>query len=637
MGFARLGHILFGVSLPCAIAACLAAGGNALTPLVVSLALIALALICRLTPGPQPLSTFLAFPAIVFALLPLVQTLPLPEAIWRRVTTVDAGLQAQLAQLGVVLPSTWSFQPEASLRFAVIVIAAMAAFLLARHIPARPVALSSLLVALLGLTTWQALEGLSQHFAGLWLLDGGEVAHGRFLNRGYYAAFLNAGLWLAIGVAYSQAARVIVSPVRVALVIGSTCTALLSLAAVVASQSRSALLADALLFCAVIALAPVSRYKRAALALTAFACGGLFLSSPVAAPLLERFGQLYEQGGDPGRLLIWRDSIAALTPLGSGAGTFPWAFERTTPYFLRKSVDTAHSDYFEWAVEFGPWFAALFAVSLVVLLARLLHQACRAADREHRALALGAVFGAAALALHALTDSVLHFPALLFLLACLLGLAAGLSKLIPTSRQRTGTALLAAGLCAAALLLGGSLARLSLATLFPAARQSQLQGQASEARQDYAAVLRANPRTAPAWLALAEIARVQGDTFQALQYVRAARSVEPFTYRVDWPLADLELSTGDIDGGVETLRTICQALPDLRPAAYLLAYRAGATLDLIERRLTAPEPYAVGEYLAFLIRTGNQQEVPAARHRLVDSQGVILSDAHRRYVADNME
>jgi hypothetical protein len=119
--------------------------------------------------------------------------------------------------------------------------------------------------------------------------------------------------------------------------------------------------------------------------------------------------------------------------------------------------------------------------------------------------------------------------------------------------------------------------------------------------------------------------------------VRAARSVEPFTYRVEWALADLRLSTGDLQGGVETLRTVCQQLPDLRPAAYLLAYRAGAPLELIERRLTAPEPYAVGEYLAFLIRGGNVQEVGAAYQRLVERQNIQLSEAHQRYLANFAE
>ena len=95
-------------------------------------------------------------------------------------------------------------------------------------------------------------------------------------------------------------------------------------------------------------------------------------------------------------------------------------------------------------------------------------------------------------------------------------------------------------------------------------------------------------------------------------------------------------ATGDIVGGVERLRMICEQLTDLRPAAYLLAYRAGASLAVIESRLTAPEPYAVGEYLAFLIRTGNPQQVPGARHRLAEIQGVTLSEAHRRYIAQHV-
>jgi len=195
VGSARLGHVLLGAVLPCAVLVCLVSGAEPRTPLAVCLALIALALICRLTPSSQPLSTFLAYPAALFALLPLLQAIPLPASLWLRVTDVDATLQTEVAQLGVVLPSTWSFQPEAALRSAVIAIAATAVFLVARHAAARRVALWSMIVSLLAITAWQSLEGLTQHFAGLWLLDNGQVAHGHFINRGYYAAFLNAGLW----------------------------------------------------------------------------------------------------------------------------------------------------------------------------------------------------------------------------------------------------------------------------------------------------------------------------------------------------------------------------------------------------------------------------------------------------------
>lgn len=167
MGSARLGHVLLGAVLPCAVLVCLASGAEPHTPVAVCLALIALALICRLTPGIQPLSTFLAYPAVVFALLPLLQAAPLPSSLWRRVTALDAQLQADAAQLGIALPPTWSFQPEAAVRAAVLAITAMAVFLLARHAAARRIALWSLIVSLLAITAWQSLEGLGQHFAGL--------------------------------------------------------------------------------------------------------------------------------------------------------------------------------------------------------------------------------------------------------------------------------------------------------------------------------------------------------------------------------------------------------------------------------------------------------------------------------------
>lgn len=632
MGFARLSHSLLGAAAPLAIVACLLSAANSVA---VSFALIGLALVCRLWPQRQPFSLSVSYPALLFALLPLLQAIPLPEFLWRRLTAVDTTLQAEVAQLGAVLLPTWSFEPAAAVHSSVIAIAALAVFLLARHAAKRPCALWSAILLLTAVAAWQAIEGLSQHFAGLLLLEDGEFAHGSFINRGYYAAFLNAAFWLAIGAAYSQALRPDKSLARTVLALGFVFTALGALAAIAASQSRSAMLVLSLLALAAMALAPLSRQKRAVLALGAAGCAGMFLSSAAAAPLVERFRQLYEQGGDPGRWLIWRDSLAALTPFGSGAGSFPWAFERSTPYFLRKSVDTAHSDYIEWAVEFGPWFAGVFALALAFAVARLLRQAQGCTDAERRALALGAAFGAGALALHALTDSVLHSPTLLFLLACLLGLGYGLTASIPTQRQRLGAALLAAGLCTSTLLLAGGVNRWSVAPLFSAARESQLRADLAAARSAYAEALRANPRAAPAWMALAEMARFQGDISSSLKYLRNAHSVDPYTYRVEWALADLQLATGDVAGGVETLRAICEQLTDLRPAAYLLAYRAGAPLELIERRLTAPEAYAVGEYLAFLVRSGNLHEVNGAYERLVVQQNVQLSEAHQRYLADH--
>jgi hypothetical protein len=166
VGFARLGHLLFGAVLPFAVVICLVSGANSRTP-------IAVALICRLAPRPRPLSASVSYPALLFALLPLLQAIPLPKFLWRRITAVDATLQAEVAQLGVALPPTWSFEPEAALRSAAVSIAALAVFLLARQATTRRSGLWSAVGLLIAVAAWQSIEGLGQHSARLWLLDDG--------------------------------------------------------------------------------------------------------------------------------------------------------------------------------------------------------------------------------------------------------------------------------------------------------------------------------------------------------------------------------------------------------------------------------------------------------------------------------
>lgn len=536
-------------------------------------------------------------------------------------------------------PHTWSFQPAATLHAATITVSALAAFLLCRHAATRTGGVWGIAAGLLALTLWQSVDGLRQYAAGLWFTDGGEVAHGSFLNRGYYAAFLSGGLWLALGVAASHSTRARSSPLSLSTTILASLTALAAVAAISSSLSRAALLVNAVLLCAAIYLLPFRTRRVAAPTLAALVLAAAIAIPDLSTQLIGRFHQLIAQGGDPGRLLIWRDTLtlALNHPFGYGAGTFPWAFERSAPYFLRKSINSAHSDYLEWALEFGPLVALLILAVLVFAIGRLFLNARHPTDPQNRWIALGATAGATALALHAITDSVLHTPAIAILLACLLGLAFGLTTSTPSTRQRSGTALLSTGLCASTLILGGALKPLDLDSHFARARQHHLQGNLLAARLDYLAALRASPRTAPAWLALADLARTEGANDESLRLAQIAQSVEPFTYRVEWALAGHQLAAGQVEHGVETLRAVCQQLPDLRPGAYLLAWRAGAPLDLIESRLTAPDPYAVGEYLAFLIRSGNLNQLPGAYKRLVQHHRVQLSEDHLRYLADQAQ
>lgn len=621
---------LVGIAPPFVICSYLVFGRSPDAIVATSLGLIALALIARLLPSSDPLSTVLPWPFLVIFALPIIQCVPLPRGLWLHITSLDAELLFAANATGIFIPSTWSIQPEATLRAATTGVAAMAALLLCRHATRHASGAIAFVVGLLAITVWQSLQGLNQYATGVALSETEQVAHGIFVNRGHYAAFLGAGLWLALGAAANSVRLARTSNAQLAATAFAAIIGLSAVAGILASQSRAALLINAGVLLASVPLLPrVGRRIALFIALT-LPIVVLIFQPDRYDQILSRLSQLIVDGGDQGRLLIWKDGLHASldSPLGSGAGNFPWAFERTTPYFLRKSIETAHSDYIQWAVEYGPVIAAVIFAALATVLARAVHRS----RRDRNWLRLSAAIAATALALHGLFDSVLHTPAVAVLFACLLGLAYGIPIRPAAAVQRTGTALLASGLCVATLLLGGTLRPLQLTSLFATARQHHLQGNIESARQSYISALTACPLTAPAWLGLADLARGGGDTLEALRLAEIARSVEPFTYRVEWALAGHQFATGEIQQAVATLKPVCQQLPDLRPGAYLLAWRAGAPLTLIESQLTAPEPYAVGEYLAFLIRSGNRQKVVSAYDRLVTAQHVSLSEAHQRYL-----
>lgn len=624
---------LVGIAPPLAICGYLIFGRSPDAVIAVSLALIALALIVRLLPSRNPLSVALPWPFLAILAIPFLQCIPMPRELWLHLTSLDAEILLAAKTTGILVPTTWSIQPEATLRAATDGVAAMAAFLLCRRATRHRYGTISVAGGLLAITAWQALRGLNQYLAGVALSETGQVAHGIFVNRGHYAAFLGAGLWLALGatVCMSQMERRS-TPQFIAIVL-TAFAALFAGAAIIASQSRAALLINSGLLLVAALLLPKSQRRIILFGMLAVPICLLFLQPELYDQIASRLNQLIADGGDPGRLLIWKDGLHAslASPVGAGANNFPWTFERTTPYFLRKSVDAAHSDYVQWAVEYGPVIAAAILATLTTVLAIAIHRS--RSDRDW--LTLTSAAAATVLALHGTLDSVLHTPAVAVLFGSVLGLGLRAPTQPSVARERTGTALLTVGLCASTLLLGGALQPLQLSRQFATARQQHLQGDAGAAMRSYQTALTASPRAAPAWLGLADLAATAGDTTEALRLAQAAHSVEPFTYRVEWALAGHLFANGEVYRGVETLKMVCQQLPDLRPGAYLLAWKAGAPLDLIETQLTAAEPYAVGEYLAFLIRSGNHQELAGAYERLVHAQHVNLSEAHQRYLSSH--
>jgi hypothetical protein len=152
--------------------------------------------------------------------------------------------------------------------------------------------------------------------------------------------------------------------------------------------------------------------------------------------------------------------------------------------------------------------------------------------------------------------------------------------------------------------------------LYAAAGEASARGDSSAAERLYAQVLDRNLFTAPAWLRLAELERARGNEDRAGLFFQAARTVEPYTLRTEWPLAELELASGDAPAGARRLAGIVSAAPDLLDVALHSAWRSGAEPGQLEQIVPRNDPEAAGRYLAFLTRNRLDVPLPEAYARL---------------------
>ncbi len=594
-------------------------------------ALIIAALAIRLLPG-RGRRPAIAAPVAVLLAWPLLQIIPLPAALQRALTPVGGETLAHLAALGVRLPGTISLNPQATLEAFLLPAGGLAAFLLAAR--AGSTARGYLATAAILVATGAALSvvGFAQFQRGLFAEASDAWARGTFVHRGHFAAFAAACAWLAGGTAATLRLY------NRAFAVASGCAAAVCAAAVLLSESRMAVAVSVLLAAAVTVVARRNGGLRWAPA------AGVLLAAAVVLPLAgssleRRFAAIAEQRGDPGREAIWRDTamtLERLPPTGAGLGAFPWAFRRSHAYLSRRSVEHAHSDYLEWLVELGVPQGLSWCLILGFAVCSIGRGLVREPDEGKRLRGAAALLGCLALLLHAAVDSPLHAPATAALAALLLGLAAGSAGGLRSGSSRATTAVLAASLCAWALAAAGTLGALDVNRRFQSARQAHLGGDLQGARDAYRATLTACPTEAAAWLGLAELRRTEGDFSAALSLARTARVVEPHTYRVEWPLAEAELAAGATDSALARLRELLADLPDLRPAALQMAWRYGVDLKLIEAYLIAPEGEAVGEYLAFLVRTGNRELAVPAYRRLALDQSVAVPQPFLDYLSRHL-
>ncbi|RZI99492.1 MAG: O-antigen ligase family protein [Brevundimonas sp.] len=382
------------------------------------------------------------------ALLPLIQLIPLPPAIWTNLPHREELVVAlQLADLEPGW-TTLSLTPDRTWRSFLALIPPIAMFLgvLACRPPQKTVFAWFIVAA----TTAAILLGTAQLASGgtglyLWrTTDAGNVV-GFFANRNHLATMclvsmpfaimlganslrnqggrLRLPFWLGVfftglavvglGVIRSRAGVAIVVPVMAASLFGAW---------IASGRGRPSFLL----------LALVAGATLAAIAVSIFAIG----------PLLARFDT---GGAAEGRLENWPIVMAAAEaylPLGSGFGSFDSVFRSVEPLQTLDSTffNQAHNDYLETWLESG-WLGMMVLVAFLGWFGKRALQAWRAAPSIERDLQRAASIAIGAVLIHSAVDYPLRTVAIttLFALCCGLLESAHLPDMVRTRSRRRQT------------------------------------------------------------------------------------------------------------------------------------------------------------------------------------------------------
>ncbi len=148
-----------------------------------------------------------------------------------------------------------------------------------------------------------------------------------------------------------------------------------------------------------------------------------------STPIVERILTVTEHGVGPNlhdRMLVWggtADMIALHPLLGTGPGTFAFAFTRHQPAGLATQFMMAHNDYLHFTSELGPFLIGIVAWMLIVFYKRGFKK-LKNPSRLVRGTTIGAMSAITALLVHSFFDFNLHIPSNALLFTVLVALVA---------------------------------------------------------------------------------------------------------------------------------------------------------------------------------------------------------------------
>jgi O-antigen ligase len=420
------------------------AGNRALPLLLLELAAIAFLLVLALRhqrAALPPLPRLLTVALLILLAYPLLQLVPLPDALWAALP--GHGAYAVIVERFGALDGerAWraiSIMPAATEYGWLAMLPPLACLLGMRAL--APAHVARLLLAMAAFTGLEAVLALVQVAAngrsilGLPPAQGFGDAAGTFVNRDHFAALLAMMLPVIAGLLaydlrrgrHAVHRRSHVEANRLSQRVLLFASAVLILLCLLLTFSRAGI-GTALVGLALssILLEPVRAGRHARWVVGALIALGIALAALVAvAPLLEKFepGQLRLSGA--GRLALsaatWRAAVEFL-PFGSGLSTFAVVFPRFQGEVFGGYVDYAHNDYLQLFLEVGVAAPLVVALMLGAYALRMRDLLRRKDGRSFTLLQIAAGIGLVPSLLHGIVDFSLHMPANAMWFAALAG------------------------------------------------------------------------------------------------------------------------------------------------------------------------------------------------------------------------
>ena len=413
------------------------AGNRPLPLLLIELAAIGLLLTLAVRGALRPSWLGLPRPLLVaigiLLAYPLVQLVPMPDAVWRALpghAPYAAVLERYAGTAAVGIHRAISVVPSATEYGWLALLPPLACLLAVQWL--APAQVVRLLLMLAIFTGAEALLGLVQVGMGgesIFYLRNDQAygtATGTFVNRNHLAAMLAMMLPVIVGLlvysvlrgrhhhrhqafafdaeAMSQRVLVFASAVLVLLCLMFT-----------KSRAGNASALVGLAFSSILLVRARAGWKHANLVVGGIVVIGLLLAALIGlAPILEKWEpdplRLSAEGRVAISLATLRGAIEFL-PFGSGLSTFASVFPRFQVEVFGGYIDHAHNDYMQLFMELGLAAPVIVALLLVAYARRMTELLRREPGRSFAVLQIAAGVGLLPMILHSFFEFSLHMPA----------------------------------------------------------------------------------------------------------------------------------------------------------------------------------------------------------------------------------